>query len=121
MKTLVRRKKNLKEFVARDGALVYELFKSGEGFGDVTLASGFLKPKQKAIPHFHRKSDEIYYIASGKGKVMLNNSYEEIEKGDAIFVPRNTIHALVNENNEEMHILALMKPPYSDDDMIFTE
>lgn len=113
-------KNKIKPQKAKDGALVYELFKDGKGIKSVGLASGFLDPDRKAFPHFHKVSEEIYYIASGKGKVKAGDSTFIVEAGDAVFIPRNMVHALENTSKrEKMHVLCISSPPYKPKDFIF--
>ncbi len=108
-------------FVAKDGALIFELFRGNNlNIQNMSLASGYLKPGQKALPHFHRSLEEIYYVVSGSGKVRIGNVVEKIEKGEAAYIPAGTIHALENTSQAKiMKILAISSPPYQDDDMFF--
>ncbi len=111
-------------FVARDGALIFELFKKNRLFvpQKLSIAVGYLKPRQRALLHYHQISEEIYYILSGSGKVRIGNNEEEIRDGDAIFVPLNAVHALTNASHTlDMHILAVCSPPYKNDDIFFIE
>ncbi len=110
-------------FIARDGALIFELFRDSKSkIKNLSIATGTLKPKQKAIPHHHRKTEEIYYVLAGRGKVLIGKSWLPIRKGDAIFVPLNTQCALHNTSlKSKFEVLAISSPPYTDSDMIFTE
>lgn len=112
-----------KPFIARDGAFIFELFKYSKfSIKNLSVATGFLKPGQKAIPHFHKISEEIYYVLSGKGKVRVANLKEKIKEGDAIYVPVKAIHALENASKiRPLKVLAISSPPYSDRDIFFIE
>lgn len=108
-------------FIVKDGALIFELFRgSGLEIKNISIASGYLKPNQKAIPHFHESSEEIYYVLSGRGKVRVGEIIENIKKGDAVYVPIKAIHALENTSpTKRMKVLAISSPPYRDNDMFF--
>jgi mannose-6-phosphate isomerase-like protein (cupin superfamily) len=108
-------------FVAKDGALIFELFRGNDlNIKNMGIASGYLKPKQKAFPHFHHLSEEIYFVVSGSGKVRIGGAVNEIEKGEAAYIPAGAIHALENTSQtEEMKILAICSPPYQDEDTVF--
>lgn len=110
-------------FIAKDGASVFELFKnSGLDIKNISIASGYLKPMQKAFPHYHQNSEEIYYVIKGRGKIKIDDSEEEIGEEDAIFIPVNAVHALINTSRTlNMKILAICSPPYKDDDIFFVE
>lgn len=110
-------------FIARDGAAIFELFRGNDLVPQkMSIASGYLKPKQKAIPHFHKVSEEIYYVISGFGLVRVGETEEEIGEGDAIYIPVGAVHALENlSQTREMKVLAISSPPYQDNDIFFIE
>ncbi len=111
-----------KPFVARDGALIFELFiNTGIKITNMSIASGYLKPRQKALPHYHKTSEEIYYVISGSGKVRVGKTIEKIKEGEAVYIPIRAAHALENTRDSKMKILAVCSPPYQDSDMFFIE
>ncbi len=121
-KSFIGREKG-EPFIARDGALIFELFRNtGLTITNMSIASGYLKSKQKALPHFHKVSEEIYYVVSGSGKVRVGDITERIKKGDAVYIPIEVIHALENTKcNKIMKVLAISSPPYQDSDIFFIE
>ena len=110
-------------FVARDGALIFELFRNtGLSIKNMSIASGYLEPKQKALPHVHKVSEEIYYVVAGHGKCKIGNIVEKIKEGEAVYIPVGLAHALENTSvSETMKVLAISSPPYQDSDMFFVE
>ena len=106
---------------ALDGALIYELLQQDERNRlDVGLAIGFLQKGRKAIPHYHKISEELYYICSGNGRVRVGDETFEIKKGCVVYVPKNTVHALENTSNlEELHVLCITSPAYTEKDFYF--
>ncbi|PIU30107.1 hypothetical protein COT07_02420 [Candidatus Woesearchaeota archaeon CG07_land_8_20_14_0_80_44_23] len=106
---------------ALDGALIYELIPRSEREKlDVGLAVGFLPKGRKAIPHYHKISEEIYYISFGIGRVKVGEENFEIKKGSVIYVPTNTVHALENKSySEELKVLCVTFPAYTEGDFIF--
>jgi mannose-6-phosphate isomerase-like protein (cupin superfamily) len=106
-------------FTARDGAIVYELLSAEERKElDMGLAIGSLEPKRKAIDHLHNISEEVYYVISGNGKVKLDGKEYEVRKGSVIYMPTNCVHALENTISEELEVLCLSSPCYTDADFI---
>lgn len=110
-------------FVARDEALIYELFReSGLAIRNMSIASGTLKRGQRAISHFHRNSEEMYYVLSGHGRVYIGDTIDIISAGDAVFIPIGAVHALDNRDSSgPLKVLAISSPPYSDEDIFFVE
>jgi mannose-6-phosphate isomerase-like protein (cupin superfamily) len=114
-------KESGKPFIAKDGALIYELFRhSGVRTKNISIASGLLGPGQKAFPHLHKKTEEIYYILSGSGKVSIGKVTEKIKPGMAVYVPVNIVHALINTSKAiPLKVLAICSPKYSNKDTFF--
>lgn len=106
-------------FIARDGAKVFELLQ-GAGVKWLSLAEGYLDQLQQAKPHYHEKTEEIYYILSGTGEIRLDDRTERIQARDAVYVPPGAIHALRNlSQGEILEVLAICSPEYSDEDIFF--
>lgn len=105
--------------ISQDGTFIYELLSSQErqtlGMG---LAFGILPPGKKAIAHYHKIIEEVYYVISGEGKLFLNNSTYNLQKGDVIHVPINTVHGLESSALWGLKILCMSSPAYMDEDFI---
>jgi mannose-6-phosphate isomerase-like protein (cupin superfamily) len=106
---------------ALDGALIYELMNAEERKRlDVALAVGFLPAGRKAIPHYHKISEELYYVADGFGRVRVGEQDFEVKKGSMIYVPTDKVHALENgSDSEELKVLCVSSPSYTEGDFIF--
>lgn len=120
-KLILRRISDARPFKARDGATIYEIFRPGNSkIKNMGIAGGFLKSNQKASLHFHKISEEIYYIVSGRGKVRVGDSRIKIREGDSIFIPIKKVHALENTSKTKpLKIIAISAPPYSEEDIFF--
>jgi len=115
-------KQEKKPITALDGALIYELITESERKRlDLALAMGFLPAGRKAIPHFHKICEELYYVTSGHGSVKIDGQSYEIKKGSVIHIPLNAVHALENSNQtEELQILCVSSPAYREGDFIYS-
>jgi mannose-6-phosphate isomerase-like protein (cupin superfamily)/pyrroloquinoline quinone (PQQ) biosynthesis protein C len=77
------------------------------------LKTEALDPRIMRIPagrnnENHRHAHEtIFYILSGEGRVVVDNSVVEVQAGDVVFVPRWAMHQSQNSGNTEMVILAV--------------
>jgi mannose-6-phosphate isomerase-like protein (cupin superfamily) len=119
----IRRPKNGQSFRSGDGATVYELFHPKNSIvQNMSLAYGFLDHGQKAIAHYHIKSEEFYYVLGGEGKVVIDKETFAIKAGDAIHIPTNTLHRLLNiAANKNLSVLAIMAPAYMEGDIFFIQ
>src|ERR1043166_1796935 len=47
---------------------------------------------QDAKLHYHERTDEFYYVISGKGAMQLDGEEIELHEGVVVYVPRGTRH-----------------------------
>ena len=50
---------------------------------------------QAAKLHYHKKTDEFYYIIDGAGKMILDDEEIELHQGLVVYVPRGVKHKAV--------------------------
>lgn len=122
-KSILRRVSDARPFKARDGATVYEIFRPGNSrIKNIGIAFGSLEILEKARPHFHKVSEEIYYILSGNGRVRVGDLILKIRRGDTIYIPIKKVHALENTSSSRiLKVLAISSPAYSEKDIFFIE
>lgn len=70
--------------------------------------------------HYHRISDEIYYIHSGGGTMRLGDEYTEVGAGSVVSIPRGTVHGLVKTGSEALVIFIITSPPFDPEHDRFT-
>ena len=67
-------------------------------------------PAGGGIPiHRHLKMDEAFYVLEGSGTFVLDDMRYPIEKGAAIFIPKNAWHGFANPDRELL-LLWIMAP-----------
>ena len=66
--------------------------------------------------HHHTETEEVYYIIEGRGRMTVGDEVQDVEEGDAIFIPRRSAHSLKNTGSMPMTILLVCGPAYSYDD-----
>lgn len=106
---------------ALDGAMIYEMItKEDRQKLDVALAVGVLPKGRKAISHYHKISEELYYITSGIGQVKVGKDVFDVKPGSVVYVPTDMAHALENGSpDEELEVLCVSSPAYQEGDFIF--
>jgi len=60
--------------------------------------------------HSHPNSEELIYIISGSGKVMIENEVGDVKEGSAILFEQGKIHMLRNTGNSEMKVICFFAP-----------
>ena len=69
-------------------------------------------PGDKVRPaHSHPNGDEVIYIISGSGRVLVNGEVALVKAGSAVLFPRGQVHMLHNTSGEEMKVVCFFAPP----------
>ena len=66
-----------------------------------------LLPGSSISVHKHEGDDEIYYIAEGKGKMIVNDKEEEVSEGDTILTKSGSTHGLVNDIKSNLRFFVI--------------
>jgi mannose-6-phosphate isomerase-like protein (cupin superfamily) len=102
-------------FVTKDGSTIRELHHTEVQ----SLAEATLEPGQATERHYHRASEEIYFVLKGQGAMELDGATTMIRPGDAVLIPPGAWHSLENNGTSELRILCCCAPPYSHGDTLF--
>lgn len=62
-------------------------------------------PTGKTTGHAHEDMEEVYYILSGKGKMVIGDDEFPIQAGDAFYVPFGEYHVTYNTGIQPLSIL----------------
>jgi mannose-6-phosphate isomerase-like protein (cupin superfamily) len=52
---------------------------------------------QDAKLHYHKKTDEFYYVIAGKGSMLLDDEQIELHPGVVVYVPRGVKHKAIGD------------------------
>jgi len=87
----------------------FPFFEQAQGF-DLVFRKRALHPGASIGEHLNDK-DEIYYILSGRGELMLDGDYREVGAGDAILTRRGSRHGLRQSGDEDLVIFVVFRRP----------
>jgi mannose-6-phosphate isomerase-like protein (cupin superfamily) len=117
--------KNLDEapsFITKDGSEIRELLAHRNSvIRNQSLAEARLPSGTSTQEHYHIKTEEIYYITHGAGRIRIEGETRDIKPGDAIAIPPGQKHKLWNTGNETLRLLCCCAPPYEHSDTVITE
>ena len=54
------------------------------------------------------ESDEIYYVISGNGKIVINKNEYDVKPRNIIYIPKNTSHHFQTINENELIVLYII-------------
>ncbi|MDQ8189230.1 cupin domain-containing protein [Roseibacillus persicicus] len=67
--------------------------------------------------HYHKLSEEFYFLLEGKALMEIDGEESEVVPGDAILIPAGVWHQITGI--EETRFLCCCAPPYQHDDTYF--
>ena len=106
-------------FVTKDGSEIRELLAHRNScIRNQTLAEARLTPGAGATPHYHLKTEEIYFILEGQALMEVGNEVEPVGPGDAIAIPPRTHHRITNSGSGVLRFLCCCAPGYEHDDTV---
>ena len=81
-------------------------------FAKLIIASG-----QRSRRHHHEKTEEIYYIISGFGRVIVGDQEFDVGPGHTVFIPMRTQHEVVNTATDDLIFVCADAPVFDPDDV----
>jgi len=117
--------KNLAEvpaFITKDGSEIRELLAHrNSAIRNQSLAEARLMAGMSTQEHYHPRTEEIYYITHGTGKMRIEAEIREVRPGDAIAILPGQKHKLWNTGTEVLRLLCCCAPAYEHEDTVITE
>jgi mannose-6-phosphate isomerase-like protein (cupin superfamily) len=55
--------------------------------------------------HYHKHTEEIYYILEGSGEMTVGEETSAVSAGDAVYIPADSVHTLKNTGTAPMKIM----------------
>jgi len=113
---------NLAPFITKDGSEIRELLAHrNSAIRHQSLAEARLPVGTATQEHFHPRTEEIYYLTHGSGKIRIEGETRDVRAGDAIAIPPGHKHKLWNTGNETLRLLCCCAPAYEHSDTVITE
>lgn len=108
-------------FVTKDGSEIRELLAHRNSvIRNQSLAEARLLPGQATEEHYHARTEEIYYVTEGSGRLRLGEELRDVRAGDAIAIPPGQRHKLWNTGTGILRILCCCAPAYEHSDTFLT-
>jgi len=100
-----------------DGSEVRELMHPDHhGVRNQSLAEAIVPPGTATRLHRHHVSEEIYHIATGRGRMTLGDASFMLEAGGTVLIPPGTPHCIENTGAVPLRIYCCCSPAYRTED-----
>lgn len=111
-----------KPFITADGSEIRELLAyRNSSIRNQSLAEARLPCDGSTAPHYHRKTEEIYFILQGTAEMRVGSETKSVGPGDSIAIPPGVIHQIRNTGEIELRFLCCCAPCYEHDDTVLCE
>jgi mannose-6-phosphate isomerase-like protein (cupin superfamily) len=118
----IRNLNQMAPFVTKDGSEIREILAyRNSDIRNQSLAEARLPVGSSTQEHYHARTEEIYFITHGQGRMRIEGELAEVGAGDAIAIPAGKKHKLWNIGSEPLRLLCCCAPCYEHSDTFLTE
>lgn len=112
----------VKPFITKDGSEIRELLAyRNSSIRNQSLAEARVPVGGSTLEHYHKTTEEIYYITEGTGKMVIEGEERIVRTGDAIAILPGKRHKIWNIGDNVLKILCCCAPCYEHEDTVITE
>src|SRR5947199_9372940 len=92
-------------FTTKDGSEIRELLAyRNSGIRNQSLADARLPAGSSTQEHYHARTEEIYFILTGEGRMRIEGELADVKAGDAIAIPPGKKHKLWNNGPNTLRL-----------------
>lgn len=84
-----------------------------------SLAEIKVAPGKTTEEHFHIRTEEIYYLLRGRGRMWVENESRDVKAGDGIAIPSGKRHKIENTGSRNLIFLCCCSPARTPEDTVF--
>lgn len=105
-------------FTTKDGSTIRSILdRTNAPVQNQSLAEASLPVGRATDRHYHKLSEEFYFILEGAGSMEIDGETREVGPGDAILIPANAWHQITA--TVDLRFLCCCAPPYAHEDTYF--
>jgi mannose-6-phosphate isomerase-like protein (cupin superfamily) len=105
-------------FVTKDGSEIRSILdRTNAPVKKQSLAEATVQAGGATQRHYHKVSEEFYFVLEGRGRMEIDGDAQEVGPGDAILIPAGAWHTIAAE--ERLRFLCCCAPPYAHEDTFF--
>ncbi|MFT5466880.1 MAG: mannose-6-phosphate isomerase-like protein (cupin superfamily) [Verrucomicrobiales bacterium] len=105
-------------FTTKDGSTIRSILDNANApVANQSLAEATLPTGTATDRHYHKLSEEFYFLLEGSGTMEIDGDEKTVGPGDAILIPPGAWHQITA--TEPLRFLCCCAPPYSHEDTYF--
>jgi mannose-6-phosphate isomerase-like protein (cupin superfamily) len=105
-------------FVTKDGSTIRSILdRANAPVEQQSLAEATVSGGNATERHYHKASEEFYFLLEGEGTMEVDGKRREVQPGDAVLIPAGAWHQITAKR--DLRFLCCCAPPYSHEDTYF--
>lgn len=105
-------------FTTADGSTIRSILDSANApVKNQSLAEATIPAGGSTQRHWHKDSEEFYFVLEGTGRMEIDGETREVGPGDAILIPAGAWHQITAK--DPLRFLCCCAPPYRHEDTFF--
>src|SRR5215469_14227554 len=120
---VVRKEEISNPLMNPSGEEIYEMIGPSPAVGGTihhSLVHVVIPPGKSSHAHYHKVSEETYYILKGEGLMNIDAKTFRLQPGQACLIKPFEIHQMFNEREDDLEFLTVSAPAWTPDDSFFT-
>lgn len=115
---IVQNLSSQKPFTTKDGSQIRSILDlSNAHVANQSLAEASVPPGGATDRHYHKLSEEFYFLLEGTGQMEIDGETRDVGPGDAILIPPGAWHQITATT--ALRFLCCCAPPYAHEDTYF--
>lgn len=115
---IVQQLENQSPFTTKDGSTIRSILdRTNAPVEKQSLAEASMTPGQSTDRHYHKNSEEFYFLLEGAARMEIDGETRDVGPGDAILIPAGARHQITAKSN--LRFLCCCAPPYEHSDTYF--
>ena len=105
-------------FTTKDGSTIRSILdRTNAPVQKQSLAEARVPRDGSTERHYHKLSEEFYFILEGNGRMEIDGESRDIGPGDAVLIPAGAWHTITAA--ADLQFLCCCAPPYAHEDTYF--
>ncbi|HRJ71412.1 MAG TPA: cupin domain-containing protein [Terrimicrobiaceae bacterium] len=105
-------------FTTKDGSRIRSILDLANApVANQSLAEATVPAGGSTDRHYHKRSEEFYFLLEGEGIMEIDGETRDVVPGDAVLIPAGAWHQITASST--LRFLCCCAPPYSHEDTYF--
>ena len=109
----------IEAYLTKDGSEIRELMHPAvHGNANQSLAEARVPAGGRTRLHYHRRSEELYHVTEGSGRMTLGEEQFAVAAGDTVLIPPGVAHCVEADAATPLRLLCCCSPAYEHEDTV---